>query len=227
MMIKGMIINTPNNHTGAMMSKETLQMIAEVAKEKNLWIIFDEIYERLAYDGAKHVNILQVAPELKNQTVLINGASKAYAMTGWRIGYALGSKEIIAQINKLQTHLTSNATSIAQWAAVGALKEGDAAVEEMRKAFEERRKVILGLIRDMPYVKVREPEGAFYVFIDIRECPLADDLEFCERLLEEKLVAAVPGAAFFAPGFVRFSYACSMENIKEGMGRLKEFLSGL
>ncbi len=223
----GMIINTPNNPTGAMMSKETLQMIAEVAKEKNLWIIFDEIYERLAYDGAKHVNILQVAPELKNQTVLINGASKAYAMTGWRIGYALGSKEIIAQINKLQTHLTSNATSIAQWAAVGALKEGDAAVEEMRKAFEERRKVILGLIRDMPYVKVREPEGAFYVFIDIRECPLADDLEFCERLLEEKLVAAVPGAAFFAPGFVRFSYACSMENIKEGMGRLKEFLSGL
>ena len=97
----------------------------------------------------------------------------------------------------------------------------------MRRAFEERRKVILELIGDMPYVTVREPEGAFYVFIDIRKCPLADDIEFCERLLEEKLVAAVPGAAFFAPGFVRFSYACSMENIKEGMARLKDFLKGL
>lgn len=223
----GMIINSPNNPTGAMMSEETLKMIAEVAKEKDLWIIFDEIYERLAYNGAKHINILQVAPELRDRTILINGASKAYAMTGWRIGYALGSKEMIAQMNKLQTHLTSNATSIAQWAAVGALREGDAVVEEMRKAFEERRKVILGLIGDMPYVKVREPEGAFYVFIDIRECPLPDDMEFCERLLEEKLVAAVPGAAFYAPGFVRFSYACSMESIKEGMGRLKEFLKSL
>ncbi|MEG1798866.1 MAG: aminotransferase class I/II-fold pyridoxal phosphate-dependent enzyme, partial [Synergistaceae bacterium] len=126
-----------------------------------------------------------------------------------------------------QTHLTSNATSIAQWAAVGALKEGDSVVEEMRKAFEERRKVILGLISEMPYVKVREPEGAFYVFIDIRECPLPDDMKFCEKLLEEKLVAAVPGAAFYAPGFVRFSYACSMDSIREGMARLKEFLESL
>ena len=223
----GMIINSPSNPTGAIYGEETLKMIADIARERDLWIIFDEIYERLAYAPANHINILSVAPDLRDKTILVNGASKAYAMTGWRIGYALGPKALIAKMNTLQTHLTSNASSIAQWAAWGAVKDADPDVEKMRKAFEERRSVILGLIRDMPYVKVRDPEGAFYVFIDVRESPIPDDMEFCEKLLEEKYVAAVPGTAFFAPGFVRFSYACSMENIREGMGRLKEFLSSL
>ena len=107
------------------------------------------------------------------------------------------------------------------------MKDADPDVERMREAFEERRGVILGLVRDMPYVKVRDPEGAFYIFIDVRESPIPDDMKFCEKLLEEKFVAAVPGAAFYAPGFVRFSYACSMDNIREGMGRLKEFLQSL
>ena len=223
----GMIINSPSNPTGAIYGEETLKMIADIARERDLWIIFDEIYERLAYAPANHINILSVAPDLRDKTILVNGASKAYAMTGWRIGYALGPKALIAKMNTLQTHLTSNASSIAQWAAWGAVKDADPDVEKMREAFEERRSVILGLIRDMPYVKVRDPEGAFYVFIDVRESPIPDDLEFCEKLLEEKYVAAVPGTAFFAPGFVRFSYACSMENIREGMGRLKEFLKAL
>lgn len=223
----GMIINSPSNPTGAIYGEETLKMIADIARERDLWIIFDEIYERLAYSPANHINILSVAPDLRDKTILVNGASKAYAMTGWRIGYALGPKALIAKMNTLQTHLTSNASSIAQWAAWGAVKDADPDVEKMREAFEERRSVILGLIRDMPYVKVRDPEGAFYVFIDVRESPIPDDMEFCEKLLEEKYVAAVPGTAFFAPGFVRFSYACSMENIREGMGRLKEFLSSL
>ena len=223
----GMIINSPSNPTGAIYGEETLKMIADIARERDLWIIFDEIYERLAYAPANHINILSVAPDLRDKTILVNGASKAYAMTGWRIGYALGPKALIAKMNTLQTHLTSNASSIAQWAAWGAVKDADPDVEKMREAFEERRSVILGLIRDMPYVKVRDPEGAFYVFIDVRESPIPDDMEFCEKLLEEKYVAAVPGTAFFAPGFVRFSYACSMENIREGMGRLKEFLSSL
>lgn len=223
----GMIINSPSNPTGAIYGEETLKIIADIARERDLWIIFDEIYERLAYAPANHINILSVAPDLRDKTILVNGASKAYAMTGWRIGYALGPKALIAKMNTLQTHLTSNASSIAQWAAWGAVKDADPDVEKMREAFEERRSVILGLIRDMPYVKVRDPEGAFYVFIDVRESPIPDDMEFCEKLLEEKYVAAVPGTAFFAPGFVRFSYACSMENIREGMGRLKEFLSSL
>lgn len=223
----GMIINSPSNPSGAIYNEETLKMIADVAREKDLWIIFDEIYERLVYAPAKHVNILNVAPDLRDKVIIINGASKAYAMTGWRIGYALAPKPLIAKMNTLQTHLTSNASSIAQWAAWGAVKDADPDVEKMREAFEERRKVILELVRSMPYVKVRDPEGAFYIFIDVRESPIPDDMEFCEKLLEEKYVAAVPGTAFFAPGFVRFSYACSMENIREGMGRLKEFLSSL
>ena len=110
---------------------------------------------------------------------------------------------------------------------MGALKYADPDVEKMRDAFAERRRVIIDLIRDMPYVKVKEPEGAFYAFVDIRDCPIPDDIKFCEKLLEEKFIAAVPGAAFFAPGFVRFSYACSMDDIKEGMGRLKDFLEKL
>ncbi len=223
----GMIINSPSNPSGAIYNEETLKMIADVAREKDLWIIFDEIYERLVYAPAKHVNILNVAPDLRDKVIIINGASKAYAMTGWRIGYALAPKPLIAKMNTLQTHLTSNASSIAQWAAWGAVKDADPDVEKMREAFEERRKVILELVRSMPYVKVRDPEGAFYIFIDVRESPIPDDIKFCEKLLEEKFVAAVPGAAFFAPGFVRFSYACSMENIREGMGRLKAFLQSL
>jgi aspartate aminotransferase len=223
----GMIVNSPSNPSGAIYNEETLKMIADVARDKDLWIIFDEIYERLVYAPAKHVNILNVAPDLRDKVIIINGASKAYAMTGWRIGYALAPKTLIAKMNTLQTHLTSNASSIAQWAAWGAVKDADPDVEKMREAFEERRGVILGLVRDMPYVKVRDPEGAFYIFIDVRESPIPDDIKFCERLLEEKFVAAVPGAAFFAPGFIRFSYACSMENIREGMGRLKDFLQAL
>lgn len=223
----GMIINSPSNPSGAIYNEETLKMITDVAREKDLWIIFDEIYERLVYAPAKHVNILNIAPDLRDKVIIINGASKTYAMTGWRIGYALAPKPLIAKMNTLQTQLSSNASSIAQWAALGAIKGADSDVEKMRKAFEERRNVILELVRNMPYVKVKDPEGTFFIFLDVRETPIPDDIKFCERLLEEKLVAAVPGAAFFAPGFIRFSYACSMDNIKEGMNRLKEFLEAL
>lgn len=223
----GIIINSPSNPTGVIYPAETLRMIADVAKEHDLWIIFDEIYERLAYEPAKHVNILNAAPEVKDRVLLINGASKAYAMTGWRIGYALGPKELMAKINTLQTHLTSNPCSIAQWAALGALRGAEDDVEMMRREFAKRRSVMVEMLRDMPYIRVKEPEGAFYVFPDIRNCPIPDDMEFCARLLESKYVAAVPGTAFFAPGFLRFSYACSMETIKEGMTRMKEFMESL
>ena len=223
----GLILNSPSNPSGAVYDEETMKMIADFARENNLWIIFDEIYERLTYSPAKHVNILNVAPDLRDKVIIINGTSKAYAMTGWRIGYALGPKEVIAKMGTLQDHLTSNASSIAQWAAYGAIKHGENDIERMHKAFSERRGVILELVRSMPYVKVKDPAGAFYIFIDIRDCPLADDIKFSEKLLEEKYVAVVPGTAFYAPGFIRVSYAASMENIKEGMNRLKEFLEEL
>lgn len=223
----GIILNSPSNPSGAVYNEETMKIIADFARENKLWIIFDEIYERLVYEPAKHVNILNVAPDLREQVVIINGTSKAYAMTGWRIGYALGPKEIISKMGTLQAHLTSNASSIAQWAAYGAVKYGEADVEKMHDAFAERRKIILELISDMPYVKVKEPEGAFYVYVDIRDCPINDDMEFCKRLLEEKFIATVPGTEFYTPGFLRISYASSMENIKEGMARLKEFLQEL
>lgn len=223
----GIILNSPSNPSGAVYNEETMTMIADFARENDLWIIFDEIYERLTYKPAKHVNILNVAPDLRDKVVIINGTSKAFAMTGWRIGYALAPKEIIFKMGTLQEHLTSNASSIAQWAAYGALKDGEDDVRKMHHEFSKRRETILELIRAMPYVKVKEPEGAFYVFVDIRDCPIPDDTKFCEKLLEEKFVAVVPGTAFYTPGFIRISYASSMENIKEGMARLKEFLEEL
>ena len=223
----GMIINTPSNPTGAVYSAETLRMIADIAKEHDLWIIFDEIYERLVYGETKHFNILQIAPEIRDRVLLINGVSKAFCMTGWRIGYALGPKEFIAKLDDLQGHLTSNASSIAQWAAVGALNGAEEDVERWRKIFEGRRDLIYGLISEIPGLHLEKPTGAFYVFFDVRDTPIPDDIEFCKRLLEDKYVAAVPGAAFFAPGFVRMSYACSEEDIKEGVARLKDFVASL
>ncbi len=222
----GIVFNSPNNPTGAMFGEETLKLIAETAKKHDLWILSDEIYERLSY-GKQHINLLQAAPDVRDRTVLINGASKAYAMTGWRVGWALGPKKIISKINSLQGHLTSNACAVAQWAALGALQGAEEDVEKMRLAFAERRETIMKLIRDMPYLKITEPDGAFYAFVNIKDCPVPDDMEFCARLLEEKYVATVPGTAFFAPGYIRISYASSMENIVEGMKRLKEFLENL
>lgn len=223
----GIILNSPCNPTGVIYPEETMKMIADAAREHGLWIIFDEIYERLAYAPAKHINLLNVAPDMKDSVLIINGVSKTYAMTGWRIGYALGPAELIKKINTLQTHLTSNASSIAQWAALGALQGADEDVKKMHAAFEKRRELIVKLVNDMPGVSAREPEGAFYILVDVRKSPIPDDMEFCRRLLEEKYLAAVPGTAFFAPGFVRFSYACSEDNINEGMKRMKEFLEEL
>lgn len=223
----GIIVNTPCNPTGAIYPEETLRAIADVAVEKDLWIIFDEIYERLAYAPAKHRNIINVAPEVKDRVIIVNGVSKSYAMTGWRIGYALGPSEIIAKMAALQTHLTSNASSIAQWAAYGAITGAEADVERMCAEFEKRRRVIVDMLNAIPGIKVREPEGAFYVFADITGCPLPDDMKFCERLLREKYVAAVPGTAFMAPGYIRLSYACSTETITEGVTRIKEFVEAL
>ncbi len=223
----GMLLNTPSNPTGAVYSEATLKTIADLARKHNLWIIFDEIYERLVYGDAKHLNILQVAPDIADRVVIINGVSKAFAMTGWRIGYALGPTDVIKAMSEVQGHLTSNAASISQYAALGALRGAEADVETMRQAFEKRCAAMDTLLAKVPGVRFAKPQGAFYAFVDVSQTKLPDDVAFCTRLLEEKYVAAVPGRAFFAPGYVRFSYANSLAEIEEGMKRLKEFVESL
>lgn len=231
----GVLINTPCNPTGVLYGEKLLREIADLALEKDLWIIFDEIYERLTYDGRKHFNILNVAPEVTDRTLIVNGVSKAFAMTGWRIGYGLGPEELIKKMGALQGHLTSNPSSIAQWASVGALEGAEEDVQRMHVAFEERKNLIVSLLEEMPHITFAEPMGAFYAFVDINKClgmkhggeALNDDVAFCNRLLESEYVAAVPGSAFLAPGYVRFSYASAKEEIEEGMRRFRKFLEEL
>lgn len=223
----GMILNTPNNPTGVVYDEATLRMLADVAKKNDLWIIYDEIYERLVYGGTKHYNILNAAPEIRDRVIQVNGASKAFCMTGWRIGYALGPEDVIRKMDDIQGHLTSNASSIAQWAAVGALEGAEKDVELHRAEFEKRRDLIFGLLSEIGGLKLTKPTGAFYVFLDVRGTRLPDDVEFCQRLLSEKYVALVPGTAFLAPGFVRMSYACGEDDIRAGVARIKEFVDAL
>ena len=229
---RGMIINTPNNPTGAVYDEECLRRLGELAVEKNLFILFDEIYERLVYGSSAHHHILNLVPEARDRTIVINGVSKAFAMTGWRIGYALGPSEVMGYINDLQGHITSNACSVAQWAALGALREAEDDVQAMREAFGRRRDLAVELMRGMPGISFTEPNGAFYVWFNIEKLlgkrwkgeAIRDDEAFCRILLESKYVALVPGSAFMAGGNVRVSYANSEEEIREGMSRLGEFL---
>jgi len=231
----GMLLNTPNNPTGAVYNESTLRKIAALAIKHDLWIIFDEIYERLVYGEHEHRNIVSLVPEVMDRTIQINGVSKAYAMTGWRIGYALAPKWLAPKVGAVQGHLTSNACSIAQWASLGALKESEADVVRMRQEFSRRRDIMTGLLRKMPHISFPEPQGAFYVFINVRntlggshgERAINTDGDFCEALLETEYVAAVPGSAFLAPGYVRLGYANSEEEIREGMERLQRFLEGV
>lgn len=230
-----LLINTPCNPTGVVYGGALLKELAAFAEEHDLWIVFDEIYERLTYGTARHENIVALAPEAKERTVLINGVSKAFAMTGWRIGYALAPKPLLSKMSAFQGHLTSNACSISQWASVGAFRGAEEDVRAMHGAFEERRDLIVERLRAMPHIAFAEPEGAFYAFVDIRNClgmkhdglSLDDDVAFCSRLLEAEYVAAVPGSAFLAPGYVRFSYANAKEEIAEGMKRFHRFLDAL
>ena len=230
---KAIMLNSPSNPTGAVYSEEVLKGIAELALKHNFAIIYDEIYERMVYGNAKHYNIVKLCPEVKDQTILINGVSKAYAMTGWRIGYALGEKKFMSTVSDLQGHITSNATSVAQWASVAAIKSAEPDIKVMVAAFEKRRELIVGLLSEIPNIKFSKPDGAFYVWFDMTALigkkwnghEITDDTAFCTLLLEHKYVAGVMGSAFMTPGFVRLSYASSEEDIIEGMKRVKEFIS--
>lgn len=231
----GIIINSPNNPTGVVYTANFLKDLALLAIDKDLLIINDEVYERLVYGNDRYCQILQAAPQARSHVLNINGASKSYAMTGWRLGFALGPEELISEIVAFQSHLTSNTSTISQWAALGAIKEAQADVEWMKTNFERRRDLILGLLDRMPLINYTPPNGAFYVFINIKQClgmkfgdkEINDDIAFCEALLDSRDIALVPGTAFLMPGFVRIAYSVSDENINEGMARLESFLREL
>ena len=227
-----LILNNPSNPTGVVWEEEELEKIAELAKEQDLVVISDEIYERLTYDGAK-VRSIATFPEMKERTIVINGVSKTFSMTGWRIGYAAGPQEVIEAMGRLQDHSTSNPTSISQRAAWRALQADPCLVEEMVEKFNERRKLIMQHLSEIPSVTFPTPRGAFYIFANFssylgksfQEKSINSSLELAELLLEKAQIACVPGAAFGMEGYLRFSYAASEENIENGMKRLKDFIN--
>jgi len=232
---KAFVLNTPSNPNGCVWTREQLQELANLAVEHDFYIIADEIYEKLTYDGAKHYSIATFGPEVKRHTILINGVSKAYAMTGLRIGYACANKEVIQAMVKYQSHATSSANAAAQHAAAVALTMDQTCVEEMRQAFEARRNKLVELINDVPGLSCRMPHGAFYVMMNVRglmgrrygEKYMDGSAAIAEALLEHAHVAVVPGVAFMAEGYCRMSYATSMDNIIEGMRRIAAFVKEL
>ena len=222
---KLIIVNSPNNPTGAVYSKETLQMIADVAVKHNIMVLSDEIYEKLLYDAkTKHVSMASLNPRIADLTITVNGFSKAYAMTGWRLGYLTAPLWLTKRIAALQSHATSNATSFVQYAALSALRgEADEEVAKMIDAFAKRRQLICDLLSEISKIKFYVPQGAFYVLCDISQTGLPSDV-FAKQILEKENLAVIPCTAFGAPDAIRLSYACSEDNIREAVKRLKDFL---
>ena len=230
---KALILNSPNNPTGCVYSREELKEIADLAVKEDFFVVSDEIYEELIYGDAEHVSIASFGEEIKERTIVINGMSKAYAMTGWRIGFAAGPKEIVDIMSNIQSHATSNPNSIAQYASTVGLNESKKVTKEMVKAFKERRNYMVKTINDMAKVSCKKPEGAFYVMMNIENLigkkyegkEIDGSMTFADILLEESKVAVIPGKAFGNDKFVRLSYATSLEDIKRGLERVKEFVN--
>ena len=230
---KAIIINSPNNPTGTIYSKVELEVIAKFAKEKDLIIISDEIYEKLIYDEEEHVSIASLSEDSYNRTIVINGLSKAYAMTGWRLGYAAANMDIIKLISSIQSHMTSNANSITQYAAVAALNGPNEELHNMVVEFQNRRDYMLDRISKIEGLSCIKPSGAFYVMINIENFlnttfhnkNINNSVDFSQALLEEEMVAVVPGAGFGIDKYVRLSYATSKEQIKAGLDRIESFLN--
>ena len=232
---KAIVINSPNNPTGTVYNKEELASIAKFCEENDILIISDEIYEKLIYDNKKHISIASLSEDAFNRTVVINGLSKSYAMTGWRLGYAAGPKEIIKLMGTIQSHMTSNPNSIAQYAAIEALNGPQDTVNEMIKEFEERRNFMVSLLDKIEGISYIKPEGAFYVMVNIEnflgkeknEEIIKNSLDFAKILLEDKMVAVIPGSAFKLDNYIRLSYATSRKNIEEGILRISDFIKTL
>ena len=234
---KWLILNSPSNPTGAAYTEQELRQLADVLlKHPHVWIMADDIYEHLCYDGFTFRTIAQVEPKLYGRTLTVNGVSKAYAMTGWRLGYAGGPKELIAAIANIQSHSTSNPCSITQAATVAALNGDQSFLSAWRKSFAGRRNLVVDSLNNIPDIQCLKPEGAFYVFPSMkkligRKTPAGKTIDscksFCDYLLEEALVAAVFGAAFGASGYFRISYATSEKNLRAAMERIKEVCAKL
>jgi aspartate aminotransferase len=217
---KAIIINSPSNPSGATIDKSTLEEIGKLAVENKFYIISDEIYEKIKYSG-KHESIASFSEELKQISFTINGMSKSHAIPGWRIGYIGGPSNAIKAINNIQSHSTSNPCSIIQYAAIDNLNNSNDFIEKSKKSFLERRDYIVNALNKIKGINCPMPSGAFYVFFKI---PDLDDWEFCNKLLDTKFVAAVPGSEFGMNGYVRLSYATSLSDIKKGVERIKEFI---
>ncbi len=228
---KALILNSPSNPTGAIYSENELKEIASWAIKNNIFIISDEIYEKLVYDD-KHISVASLNEDIKNLTIVINGMSKAYAMTGWRIGFAAAHEEIVKVMSNIQSHTTSNPCSISQYASVVGLIGDQSSVEEMKKQFEKRRNYMVETINSINGLSCKKPKGAFYIMVNITQLKgktikgikINNSLDFAKVLLDECKVAVVPGIGFGDDDYIRLSYATSMDNIKEGLKRIKDFV---
>ena len=223
---KAVVINSPSNPTGMVYTRQELEALAEVAVRHGLYIVSDEIYERMVYDGMEAVSVGSLSPEIFKRTITVNGFSKPYAMTGWRLGYCAGPIAIIKAGAALQSHSTSAPNTFAQYGAIAALRGPQDCVTRMVREFDDRRQYFHKRLASLPGVICIKPAGAFYVFPNIAGCGLRS-VAFAERLLETEKVAVVPGLPFGADDHVRLSYACSMANIREGLNRIERFIGTL
>lgn len=229
------LINTPNNPTGAVYTEASLRSLAELAVRRDFYIISDEVYEKLTYNGKKHFCPAAASPEARARTIVVNGMSKAYAMTGWRIGYTAAPADIAAGISAIQSHTTSNSTTFVQWAAIEALEHGQEQMEQMIREYARRKDYTYERLTAIPGVTCRNVDGAFYLLPDISayfgrragQTVLRDSFDFCGYILNEGHVAIVPGGAFQSPNTVRVAYTNSMENIKKGLDRIEAALANL
>jgi aspartate aminotransferase len=231
---KLLVFVSPSNPTGAVYSRDQIEAVGRWAAEHGIWVVTDEIYEHLVYGGAENHSLPVVVPELADTCVVVNGVAKTYAMTGWRVGWVVGPKDVIAAAANLQSHATSNVANVSQRAALAALTGDLSAVHEMRSVYDRRRRRILGLLRDIPGITCEEPEGAFYAFPSFKDVLGRDiagrtpttTLELAGLILDEAKVAVVPGEAFGAPGYMRLSYALGDDDVVEGVTRIAKLLAG-
>jgi aspartate aminotransferase len=231
---KAVLLCTPCNPSGCAYPEKELLALVDVVRKHDCWLIVDEIYAELVYDGFVHVSAAKLAPDLRDRLVIVDGVSKTYAMTGWRIGWSIAPKELTKKLDLVQGQSTTNAAAVAQHAALAALTGPQEEIPKLRATFQRRRDAMVAALNDVPGVKCRTPEGAFYAFADCRGLygleydgkPIASDEDVAFWLLEKAHVASVPGGAFGAPGYLRFSYATSEERIVQGIGKMKDAVRG-
>lgn len=232
---KMLILCNPSNPTGTVYHKKDLEALADIVKQNNFYVLADEIYEKLIYDNSEFISFASLGTEIKQKTILVNGISKSYAMTGWRIGYAAASEDIALAINKIQSHTTSSASSISQYAAIEAITGPQHIIAEMISEYKKRRDYLYSELTSIYGITCHKPEGAFYLFPNIshylnvksNEIKFTDSLDFSMYLLNEAHVAVVPGIAFGKDGYLRLSYSTNMENLKEAVSRIKSALKNI